>query len=241
MKFGRAVAFGVFVFGVGAANANLVINGSFENPYRVVVNNPLPEYSRAIEGWTVVESGAQVVSITNERATGFLNSTPLQFPASDGDQWLNIAYSGQYGKGVVSDDIPVIIGQRYLLSFDIGDRGPRAGDGGNNNVEVNFNFGATTVFTNFDTPGQMATMEWERFTLEWLADAPFARIGFVGLRSTVGPFANTVGIDNVVLEQIADIEPPAQPVAEPMSLALVGLGLLMLTGMRRLSSVRRQP
>jgi hypothetical protein len=235
MKMRNTVIASAILLGAGIANANLVLNGSFENPNRAINPSLL-----SISDWTVVSQSTLGVVITNQLVPGTLNGRPIYFPASSGDQWVNLHFSGNYGNGLISAAIPVVIGHRYLLSFDIGDRGPQASDSGNNNVDVSINFGVPTVFTNLDTPNQLARMEWERFTLEWVADVSVAQLGFFSRRSTVGPFASTIGIDHVVFEQIAEVEPPSQAVPEPTSIALAGLGLIFLGGITPLSSSRRK-
>jgi hypothetical protein len=74
----------MLVSGIAHANTNLLNNGSFEIPS--VPPSKLTNFksgSSAISGWSVVGPETSVVS---GKFTSFL----VQFPASDGSQWLDL-------------------------------------------------------------------------------------------------------------------------------------------------------
>src|SRR5215831_6458481 len=74
----------LLISGIARASTNLLTNGSFETPS--VPTGKLTNFtsgSTGITGWTIVGSEAAVV---NSKFTSFL----IQFPASDGSQWLDL-------------------------------------------------------------------------------------------------------------------------------------------------------
>ena len=71
----------LFCLGATSAQANLIVNGSFETP--VVPVGSFTNFgsgSTGITGWTVIGPEASIVS-------GTFSQNGLNFPAQDGVQW----------------------------------------------------------------------------------------------------------------------------------------------------------
>lgn len=158
-----------------------------------------PSGSTAITGWTAL-------------GPGDMQNTRTEFvPANDGAQWVDLTgYSG-YDKGIVSDPIATEIGRTYRLSFDLGAYEPF----GNATASVSINGGVPSLFVNLYQSG---VMDWERKSLNWVADAAAASIQFLGVANGVFSNDQAIGLDNVVFEKVV-------PVPEPGTYALLALGL----------------
>lgn len=194
------------------AETNLLSNGSFETPSIAGSSYVLyGQGSTAITGWTVVGEDTQL--------------TRAEFlPASDGSQWIDLTGIYGYNKGLRSDAVSTTIGQRYTLSFDIGDYyvpGFQTASLG-----VSINNGAQMLFTNIYQAG---VMDWKRQTLSWIADSSTASITFVGVEN--GNLSNNagIGLDNVVFAQ-------ASAVPEPATYGMLLGGLAMMGAFMRRKS-----
>ncbi len=195
-----------FTLGAAVAQAapNLLTNGSFETPN--IAGNNYAFYgtgSTAVTGWTVVGADTQLTR------TEFV-------PAAHGKQWIDL--TGQYGydKGLRSDAVATAIGQRYQLSFDLGDYylpGFQTAT-----LAVSINGAPQTLFTNIYQGG---VMDWERMSFDWVADSRSAQITFLGVQN--GSLSNNavIGLDNVVFESISVVPEPST-----YALMLAGLALL---------------
>lgn len=197
---------------VASADDNLLANGSFEAPNSTVPYAYYDVGSTAITGWTVV--GGQV-QLTDGNASGL--------PASHGGQWMDLTGSVGYNKGLVSDAVSTVVGRTYALSFDLGNY--LAPGFGTSTLSVSINGGTPQLFTNLAGAG--GGMDWERKTLNWVADAGSVRITFLGVAN--GALSNDwgIGLDNVSLA--------ALPVPEPegWAMLLAGLGLTGMLARRR--------
>lgn len=160
-------------FGHGESNADLVRNGSFEEPdvFRCCgAENYLSSGSTAMPGWTVVGRRIQFVDGIDLGAG---------YQGSDGRQWVNLAGVIGYGMGVISDAIPTEIGQTYRLTFDLAGRYAY----GNASASVRINDSAPSIFSSTYHFAPGIHMDWHTHILEWTADAATARIQFLGFNN----------------------------------------------------------
>jgi hypothetical protein len=133
----------VLIGGVANASTNLLTNGSFETP--IVEAGKFTRFSggsSSITGWTVVGPEA---SIVNSTFTSWL----IQFPASDGSQWLDL--TGFFSRAVegVEQTVPTVAGNAYRLSFEVGNVfDPRGIYGTTSTVAVMVNDMLLGTFTN---------------------------------------------------------------------------------------------
>lgn len=187
-----------------AAHANIVVNGSFENPQ---VTSPLGyevyfQGSTGITGWTVTApSPGQSVDIVN--ATIFGNAGW----AFDGVQSVELA--GTPGRGGVEQALPTSPGQTYTLSFALSSQsGGPVIDG----VSIFWN---GTLLDTLTSPG-FGT--WQTFTYNVSASS-----GSTTLLSFVGNTDAFIGtlLDNVVV------------VPSPSAAALFALGGMVAGSTRR--------
>ena len=189
----------------GAASANLITNGSFENPDDPDVNFlTLPNGSTAIPGWMV---GGSVDWIRN------------YWPASDGDWSLDLA--GDMPGAVLSNYFPTTPGQWYEVEFDMAGNPDRGYD----KALIGIAYGSSTLtLVNFSFEqalGDKTNMGWQTKSFNFLADWEETLLVFGDATLEVGPWG--AAIDNV---RVA-------PVPEPATMLLLGAGLIGLAGLGR--------
>ena len=206
------------------ANANLILNGDFELP--VVGTAPpafasYPTGSVAIPDWTVVGAAGTEVSLVN----GTYTKECCTFAPQGGVQWLDLTgfASNQY-EGV-QQAVPTTLGTTYDLSFWVGNAyDPAPGVfGTTSTVQLLINGSGAVSFTNtMNTPN---VLNWEMFTTTFVAGAgPTTLLGFYNLDP---PTDNSNGLDSIVLTE--------EPIPEPGTLTLLGLGIIGLGLTRRLA------
>jgi hypothetical protein len=199
----------------GAAQANLVTNGSFEAPN--IVGGAYQLYAggaTTITGWTVIAPGDSI-QLTPD--------TYMGLKASEGRQWLDLTGIYGYDKGVQSDPFATTVGQHYTVSFDVGNYVPF----GPSTLGLSINGGAEQRFTN----SSLATtadypMNWAHFSLDYVATGASTQLSFLGRAN--GALSNNggIGLDHVSFTATAVPEP------ETAALLLVGLGALGFVGRR---------
>lgn len=207
------LSFALFAPLAGAAD-NLLVNGSFESPDTSVMFSFYNLGSTAITGWTVVGGQIQLT-----------DSATTHMPASDGGQWIDLTGNTGYGKGLMSDAVATVVGRTYELSFDVGDY--LAPGFMHATVSVSINGSAPQLFNNIASG--YGVMDWERKTLNWVADSSTARITILGAANGSYSNFNGIGLDNVVFSEVP------LPVPEPTTWAmlLAGLGLTGALARRR--------
>jgi hypothetical protein len=189
-----------------AAHANLLSNPSFEQG--TLVNNgqstmSLPVGSTAITGWTVVNDAAAWIDAGN----------PFSVFASDGSRLLDLTdYSRGDPFGGVQQTVATTAGYAYQLSFDLGSNNQY---GRPNGI---FASAAGTGQT-FTGASSGANMEWQRFSMSFVATGPTTTVSLIGQAGQ-----DFIGLDNVDLVLTA--------VPEPSAAWLLASGLATLMVMR---------
>jgi hypothetical protein len=204
--FCRTVALGLLLGGAQIANANLVKNGSFENPASSGTSELAPT-STYLTDWTVFNDSLAHISTGNG------------FTASHLDYSLDL--TGHSARGVgnyggVKQVISTVVGATYSISFDVG-----AWNGGTSKVEVTA--GDLTAIGSATTDD----LVWTSFSSVFTAQDTTTTIKLLGLQASYeGHF---IGLDNVNVT----LRSTPNDVPEPASLPLFGAGLLALVGLHR--------
>jgi hypothetical protein len=176
--------------GLAQADTNLLDNGSFETPsVPAGKHTDFAGGSSGISTWTVV--GRQT-SLVNQKLTSF----QIQFPASDGLQWLDLTGFHTNNVGGIEQTVPTVAGKAYHLSFAVGNVfDPRGIYGTTSTVAVTINGIPLGKFTNScGTCTHILT--WQTFTASFVPSSPTTVIRFLNADP---PTDNSNGLDNVVL------------------------------------------
>ena len=176
------------------ANTNLLTNGSFETPS--VPAGRLTNFTTgsSITSWTVLGPEAALV---NSKFTSFL----IQFPASEGSQWLDLTGYLASSAGGVEQTVATIPGKAYHLSFAVGNVfDPRGIYGTTSTVDVTVNGMSLGRFTN-SCRTCTKILTWQTFNASFLASSQTTIIRFMNADPQTD-YSN--GLDNVVLTQHLD-------------------------------------
>lgn len=183
------LALSAALLGVGsnAFAANLLINGSFEQPgcsSSCVLDTPAK--TNFIPGWTTFLSGAEYFNM------------PASIPSSvaaDGVAIVDLANYAYLNGGGIQQNFETVIGAKYRLTFSAGNSkyGGRSGDG---IIQVKV-AGQTTSF-NTPTASGVATV-WSTITYDFTATTAHTTLSFSNEQN---PNYNFAFIDKVVVERL---------------------------------------
>lgn len=210
------VALSILMVGT-SANAGPITNGSFESP--VVPSGSFTSFpvgSALLTGWTVIGPSGTDVAIVS----GSFSQSGVSFPAQDGNQWLDLTGNGSNSTEGVSQAVTTTVGNRYQLSYYIGNTSGGGIFGTTSTVNVSLN-GAST-FADTNSTVSPTTQNWEQFTHTFVAGTATTTLAF---QNGDPSNDNNNGLDNVVL---TDLGPAATP--EPATLTLVGVSIVGLAG-----------
>ena len=225
---------------IPAAQANLILDGSFESPNvpssslscGIMFNTQCQGYYSHdqispplggpfdIGNWSVIgKGGADGVAVVMQLGNGYTENS-LHFDAQDGSQSLDLTGEGNQGANGVKQSVSTIIGMPYVLSFYLGREDPLAPGyrGGPSALDFILNQDAPVTFT--DTDMFSNDIAWKQFVFGFTATTATTTFAFLNATGTGNNFA---GLDNVDLEAIP----------EPGTLALFGLGFGILLLLRR--------
>jgi hypothetical protein len=195
----------VFIYGQ-PARADLVVNGSFENPNGFVANADgamsLPAGSATMTGWTVINAELAWIGPT----------ASWEFSASNGSYFLDLTgYHDSLPFTGVQQTIITNPGQSYLVKFDLGSSAPYG-------LPSAITAAADSTSQTFISTNSSSSNAWEHFSLPFIASSGTTTISF---EASQGHWY--VGLDNVTVSTV--------PI--PPAVWLLGSGLLSLTAVRR--------
>ncbi len=207
------------LFLCATANANLIVNNSFESPSPLDACDPSLctgsfrnfNAGDSFDGWSVVGAGQMTLASTDFSQFGF------SFTAQDGQQWADLSGFGGNDPVGIQQSVATVVGDFYNLSFWLGNVVDTTVGlfGTTSTVEVLLNGTSLGLFTNSADGG--AATAWQQFSLSFQASSISSTIAFFNRDAMTD---NMNGLDNIVLTA-RPIEVP-----EPGTLGLFGLGLL---------------
>jgi len=151
--------------------ANLVENGSFEDPVQANGDFQLIGSGQSFQGWKVVGSG-NIGIFSGEYTEG-----GVAFPAKKGKQWLDLTGNQNKASGI-QQDIVTTPGKTYAVSFYIGNVNQKGSDLGiKSTVDLHIDGTDVASFTNKAGKGQL-TQVWKKFSTEFVAQNSSTRIEF---------------------------------------------------------------
>jgi hypothetical protein len=223
MRQGRcslAICVTLAIAAASAAQANLLVNGSFEQGTHTNDGNnteTFPAGATDITGWTTVGSHVSWIADPN----------PFGLTAQDGTLFLDLTgYTAGAPFGGVTQTIATTPGATYQLSFQLGSFTTRWGGPP---VSISASAGSTSqVFMD------AATHSASTWTSEMLDFTATGTSTVITLEGSAG--VNYIGLDNVDVECASSAGCAGgggTGAPEPATLALMGLGLGILAARRR--------
>lgn len=217
------IALGLAIAPGTARAANLINNGSFEDP--AVTTGQFQTFATGSAlgsqpGWKVVGASGKDVAL--------VETTYIGFNAQNGLNSLDL--TGSYNAGTtvgVEQLVDTEAGKTYKLSFYVGRMTEAGGPGGNYadpaTADLSIDGGSRMSFTNSNIT--LGGVDWEQFTHTFTAVGAHTTITFYN--GTSSSSINYVGLDNVSLEKAPDGTVP-----EPASMAMLATGALALVAVR---------
>jgi hypothetical protein len=224
-----SIAWGLLATGLLAGNesgaANLAANGSFETP--TVPSGSFTNFSvgsSLLSDWSVVGPAGQSVSIVS----GSFAQNGVTFAAENGNQWLDLTGDGSNSTEGVSQTITTIPGDKYSLSYYIGNTS--GGSIFGTTSTVNGSFGGV-AFSDTNSTADTTGLNWAQFTHTFVATGTSATLVF----SNGDPSSdNSNGLDNIVVTNLGPITnvPEIDPASAASALVLLLGGVAVLRGRR---------
>lgn len=226
------IALGIAIAPASSRAANLITNGSFEDPVLAnagVMN--LATGSTTMTGWTVVgpTNPAAGLLLQTNASESYLGRT-VHFNSQDGLNAYDVTGSGNAGSTAgITQTINTVANEQYTISFYVGRVTPDTGPGGfySNEaiVDLSIDGGPRMSFTNSDTT--LGYVNWKLFSHTFTATGAATVISFLNGTPIAGtapydPDTNYAGLDNVVVEAVP----------EPASMAMLASGALALAAVR---------
>ncbi len=203
--------------GAAGAQANLLVNGSFESGAFVnqgSVTMQVAAGSTLITGWTVVTDTTAWIGAGN----------PWGLAASDGSFFLDLTnYQSGAPFAGLSQTIATTPGATYSLTFELGS----SNFWGRPSAVVASAGGTSATFSSGTTGGNN---DWAQETMQFVATSAST---VVVLQGTAG--ANYIGLDNAAVEFVSGpgVPPPVTAIPEPGTWALMLAGVAVLGALMR--------
>jgi hypothetical protein len=197
---------------------NVAANGSFETP--TVAPGTFTNFSvgsSLLTDWSVVGSAGQDVSIVS----GSFAQNGVTFNAEDGSQWLDLTGDGSNSTEGVSQTITTIAGDKYQLSYYIGNTSGGGIFGTRSTVDGSF---GGVAFSDTNSIGDTTGLNWTQFTHTFVATGTSATLIF---RSGDPSSDNSNGLDNIVVTDLTGGTTSKVPEIDPAS---AGSALVLLLG-----------
>ncbi|RON56951.1 DUF642 domain-containing protein [Pseudomonas frederiksbergensis] len=181
------LSFALLGSGGNAAAANLLVNGSFEQPGcsgSCILDTPAK--TNFITGWTTFLSGAEYFNM------------PAMFGgsvAADGVVIVDLANYVYGNGGGIQQNFATTTGAKYRLTFSAGNSryASRSGDG-----VIQVKVAGQTV--SFNTPvAKGVAVEWSTITYDFTATTSQTTLAFFNEQN---PYNNFAFIDNVIVERL---------------------------------------
>lgn len=214
------MAFAALLLANTAAYANLVQGGDFENP---ALPAGTTQYTGIIPGWDI---GYPLVILHNDASTAY-----------SGNQYaeLTVVPSGAGSRGThISQYIPTVAGQDYTLSFAFSPH-----PGLNNQYNM-----LGVIFGNVQDDVQrsglgLSNPNWDAHSYTMTATGSWTLLEFftAGLATPYDPITGYG--PGVYLDDVSVFAGTGAAAPEPASLALFGLGLLSIWGVRKKYSIAK--
>lgn len=193
-------------------STNLFVNGSFEAP--VLPSSQFVSYavgSSGLTGWTIVGPAGQALS---QVPSTFAGNPPFQFPAEDGNQWMDLTGFNNNAPVGLAQTIATTPGHAYAITFWVGNvSGGLFGTTSTVNVELSQGGGGSCTNT---TPGLV--LSWMKCMVNFTADGASTTVTF---RNADPSFDNSNGLDNVSI----DLARSAVPEPASWAMLIAGFGL----------------
>jgi hypothetical protein len=200
IKILATAIFGIVLSGT-CAGANLIENGSFENPPLMGNYEYVPGGSSAITGWQTALSGVERYEPAALAPFGISGITV------DGQLMLDLNTDFAVGGGI-DQTISTVSGQAYTLTFY---EGTVAGFGRNGTANIVASAGSAT--NTFTVTNLSSTIAWTQYSLPFTASSSTT---FVSFRNFDAPSQTFAMLDDISV--VAIPEPAA------LFLALIGVG-----------------
>jgi len=161
------------VCGSRALAANLVRNGSFEQP--VVADGGFTIFSngQSIGAWQVIGASGNVATVSKD-----FTQNGFHFPAKRGNQWLDLTGTSNSATGV-QQRFATTPGATYSLTFFIGSvYDPGGIFATSSTVDVLVDGAQIAAFTNTSVPGT-TTQRWRKFSTEFVAQGDRTTVALI--------------------------------------------------------------
>ncbi|OOG88069.1 dockerin [Pseudomonas sp. A25(2017)] len=188
-KYVAPLLLSIALLGVGsnASAANLLDNGSFEQPGcsgSCILDTPAN--ANFITGWTTFLSGAEYFNMPASIGGSV---------AADGVVIVDLANYVYGNGGGIQQNFATAVGAKYRLTFSAGNS-RYAGRSGDGTIQVK----VAGQSVSFNTPSAEGTaVEWSTITYDFTATSAQTTLAFSNEQN---PYANFAFIDNVIVEPL---------------------------------------
>ncbi|MGD8219452.1 DUF642 domain-containing protein [Pseudomonas thivervalensis] len=188
-KYVAPLLLSIALLGVGsnASAANLLLNGSFEQPGcsgSCILDTPAK--ANFITGWTTFLSGAEYFNMPASIGGSV---------AADGVVIVDLANYVYGNGGGIQQNFATAVGAKYRLTFSAGNS-RYAGRSGDGTIQVK----VAGQSVSFNTPSAEGTaVEWSTITYDFTATSAQTTLAFSNEQN---PYANFAFIDNVIVEPL---------------------------------------